>query len=70
MCVSMIEQLQLALSAVVLLRVEQIGNLSIVSIIPSTFRGRAHNYLYFPAQLLPLPSLQISEQIPAPLQDM
>lgn len=68
---SKIKQLQLVLSAVVLLRVEQIGNLSVVSILPHTFRGKAHNYLYSPEQLLLLlPSPQTFEQSPALSQDM
>ena len=68
---SKIKQLQLVLSVVVLLRAEQIENLSVVSIVPHTFRGKAHNYLYSPEQLLLLlPSPQTFEQNPAPSQDM
>lgn len=68
---SMIEQPQLVLSAVVLLRVKQIGNLSVVSIVPYTFRGKAHSYLYSLEQLLLLPpSPQTFGQSPALSQDM
>ena len=60
-CVSMIEQLQWVLSAVELLRVEQTGNLSVVSMIPRIIRGKAHNYSHVQEQLLSLRPLGMFE---------